>query len=387
MHNSKKKFPLLFPIVCFWVIQLFFLPVALFSADNDYRFAPFRWNGLHIDAKAGMDYYYIDPGQLMPESGAVKLESQPFYYYDLRAGINLNFFGFSFRFKDNIEGSNFDDSFINQDESSLIQKKQKSREKVINLIGYLTPLQYKGKYNIGIYTDAYIRTFQTGLSLEQSLPYTDRSGTRVLQPDQDYTINMFYESYAAGMVYSLDKYYGNFRYLFRAALGYRFTEINAPHFLQEENSLETISSRRHSVFLISETNLRRIIMKSEANFGISRFTRPNGEEIEFYGTQTMYFSGITDTLSYKPNRILNISAYVGASGFAPLIQQTAPSIALSIGFSAYQYYKYIYQQNLTPMFGSVVQIAQYLLIRSMNKKMILYEDIIVGAQAGLRIDL
>lgn len=199
-------------------------------------------------------------------------------------------------------------------------------------------------------------------------------------------VNMFEETYSLGIIFRKVTPYALSRYSYQNGLGYRYTRIDAPHYVVEDLSLETISSERHSGFIMSKTRYNKIEFGMEGNFGKAVFTRPAGDQISFYGTSDFFYMNFSDNITYHMADYLALSAYVSNSGYAPIFSSTIPSIATSLGINLASYLYYVFYRETTPILGSVISLLQYYLIYKTDPGLIFYHDFSVGVQAGIKLD-
>lgn len=350
-----------------------------------------------IKAKAGMDYFYFDPGKLMPENEKVSIKTYPFYYYDCKVGIDLNVLGIDFRLKNSLldnkmRGNNLNEEYKNKEDTLDKEEKAKTKEKVMNLVGYLTPFKLKlGKeYLVGLYGKGEYRLFQTEVQIEEPITFLDKTKSITLSPEDINLINIFQESYTLGVAFSR----GHFKFAF----GYKYWRTDAPHYIEDDNQIETVSSKTHSVYAYVDTsgfwNMRTTC---ESTYGITRFIRPNGERVHYILTQevsgethtlvdtdTFYRSSVKNKYQFTFYNHITIGFYLGFSGIIPLYRESVPGISLSLLAQGWLYHQAITKGG-APMFQAPVELLfNYYLFKKMYGD-VFYSEILAGAKAGIKI--
>lgn len=354
----------------------------------------FVWRLPSLSARAGMDYFYIDPGYLLPEDRQVQIKSHPFYYYDIKAGIRFNFIGFDARLKNSIldlGGDNLNENYVNREDITSKEEEAKTRERVLNLVGFFTPFRIRTgeRYSVGLYANGEYRLFQTEVDVEIPTTFRDRSTTVTLNPGETNLVNMFTQAYTIGLVFSREAY--------KIAFGYRYIQIDAPHFVKDANAVETITSKTHSVYVYNESKRGNYRFTCEGTYGLSRFNRPDGTAVEHIyeyeetstgyeprSTRRFYRSQVRNTYGVVMWGHVTFGLYLGYSGYVPVYDQTMPAIAVSLAAQAYSFYK-----SHSYGFVSVLQapaeiLTSYYLVKKMQGD-VFYSEIMAGLQAGISI--
>ncbi len=340
-----------------------------------------------INVKTGVDYFYIDTGKVIPENNDISITTQPYTYYDLSIGVDFDIVGFDFRLKNSFHGDNISDNYINKEDTVEKSEEAENRERLFSFIGFFNPLQYGRNTQYGLYFGTSFRIFQASAKISNDINFTDSSGTTLLTTGENYTINLFQSSYAIGFMKRIKKSYYDYMW----AIGYKYNQIDSPHYVEASNAIETISAIRNSIFIILETKTRTSRYTSETNYGINQFERPNGQLISYNvlglgdtgigSIEDFYFSSVKNSYEFKFSEIVNFQFYLGYSGYVPITSSTSWVILGSMGTELYFYYRAI-NSNTMAYFQPVVQILQYLI----NKKNTFYADIMLGGQIGIRID-
>lgn len=357
--------------------------------EKEVHLSSFLFNELSLEGKAGIDYFYIDPGVLMPKNKEIEINSNPYLYYDIKLKADLNFLGFDFRFKNTFKGDNYKDNYVNKQTTMENVKDAETRERLFNIVGYLSPIAYGNNRTMGIYAFGEYRVFQTEAKIKTAIPFKDKNSSKMLDPNEENLISMFYENYAIGPYFTKPSRGGTFKYTF----GYKYGYMEAPQYITADNAIETISSTRHSAFIYTEwESQNKLKLTAESNYGITTFKKPNGEKITFTfpnvknATADQFFlSSVKNTYSYQLNDYVLLQGNIGYSGYFPLMEQYYSSIAIMMAAEAYLY-KQAFDMDSVPWLQAIAQIlTSYLLVKAMDKD-VFYSEIILGAQVGIKID-
>ncbi|PKL14895.1 MAG: hypothetical protein CVV50_02010, partial [Spirochaetae bacterium HGW-Spirochaetae-6] len=286
---------------------------------GDNNITSFGYKGLFIAGKIGMDYLYIDPGLLIPENNSVKIANNPYLYYYLNFGIDFHFFDLDFRFKDSFSGDNFSENYINKQDTISQTEEAKSRERYLNLIGFVMPFTYSN-IRYGIYLSGSFRLFQAEIDISETTTFTDTKESISLDPADTHIVNIFHASYSFGL--SLQNHARYFKY--KAAAGFQHTSIDAPYFIQASDTIETVSAQRNGLFILADQEYSSMRFTTNSFYGIARFQRPSGEYIQYnalgvdgddnFGTTFFYVSSVQNTYEYKWSPNVSLSGYLGYSG-------------------------------------------------------------------------
>ncbi len=348
----------------------------------------FIWNFPYISARAGVDYYYIDPGYLLPKNENVTINTYPLYYYDLRTGLRFNFFGFDLRVKNSLEQTSLKDDYLNREDIASREEEAKTRERLLSLVGFFTPFKFRtgSQYSIGLYTNSEYRLFQTEVVVSQPTVFKDRTQTITLNPGEQNLVNMFQQSYTIGLVLAKTDY--------KVAFGYRYTQIDAPLYVREDDAVEMISSKTHSGYIYVESKYRGLRFACEGTYGLSRFEKPDGETVHYIydysrnqqqvavDTDLFYRSQVRNTYSMTFYNHLTIGAYLGYSGYIPVYNQSMSTIAISLAAQAFGYYETIANNGVAILQTPAEILASYYLVKRMQGD-VFYGEIMAGIQAGI----
>ncbi|MCP4129427.1 MAG: hypothetical protein GY754_00285, partial [bacterium] len=346
---------------------------------SKFDISKFLFNRFFIDVRAGVDYFYIDPGLLIPKDGKVAINSKPYLYYHASAGLDFNFIGVDLKLKNNFEIDNFSDDYLNKDDTVLRESESRTRERILTMIGYLTPFNYNNEFNFGVYFDGEFRMLQAGITVNEAIDFTDRTTTITLDPGKTHIMNVFFDTYAGGLMLARNR--GRLKY--KAAVGYKYSQTDSPHYMKESNTIETISSKRHAMFVHTDWEHSWLHFVTTSVYGFASFEKPDGSTVDFYGNKSFYYSSVKNFFGFTFFDHITLSAYLGYAGYAPFISQTAPWIALAVGAELF-FYQYYIRQYVAPSFQAVLQLLYYFALRASNN--ILYAEIVAGAQVGVRID-
>ncbi|OHD13380.1 MAG: hypothetical protein A2Y41_11290 [Spirochaetes bacterium GWB1_36_13] len=348
-----------------------------------------KWYSLiqfSMEAKGGVDYFYLDTGTLFPKNDQIKITTDPFYYLDLKMRLHFNSFGLDLYFKNSFHEDSLKDNYLNRADTLLEKEKSKTRERILNLGSYLIPSGILGN-SYGIYLDSEFRMFQAEVSVLQPTLFVDKTGSQTLNPGDANLINMFYQNYSIGFMISESNSY-------RAAFGYQYSQLDAPHYISVDQSVQTVSSKRDSLFVFAEMgNPKNFYISSKSIWGLLKFEKPDGQNIQYkalgytqnslFDTDTFYYSSVKNTFSLGMSDHIALSGYLGYSGYTPINMVTAPALALSAAIELYTYYHYI-KLSLVPYFQPIFQLLFYYYYR--QKNMNFYSDISLGVQIGIQLD-
>ncbi len=362
--------------------------------ESAVKLNPFRWQWPTISAKAGMDYFKVDPGLLMPESDRVQIKTYPFYYYDCKLGLRFDFIGADVRVKNSLldnkfKGNNINQEYKNREDMTSKEEKAKTREKVINYIGYLTPLRIKigTQYKVGIYVNGEYRVFQTEVKVKEPTVFQDKTKSITLLPEEKNLINMFQEAYTGGIVFSKEYY--------KIAFGYRHLRLDAPHYIEADKRIWTITSKSHAGYVYLESKRRSWKLSGEGTYGMTKFTKPDGDTVRFIyayegtgvnktpkDTEKFYRSQSRNSYGLTFFNHLTIGAYLGYSGLLPIYSDTVPSIGLSLAAQAFSYGYSMYYNGI-PLQAPMDILFSYYFFKKQNND-VFYGEISAGLQAGIK---
>jgi len=339
-----------------------------------------------LEAKGGADYFYLDTGTLFPKNDQIKITTDPFYYLDLKMRLHFNSFGIDLYFKNSFHQDSLKDNYLNKADTLLEKDKSKTRERILNLGSYLIPAGLLSD-TYGIYLDSEFRMFQANVDVLLPTLFVDKTGSQTLNPGDANLINMFYQNYSIGILLSKNNF-------FKAAFGYQYSQLDAPHYILGDQSVQTVSSKRNSLFILAEMgNPKTFYVSSKSIWGLLKFEKPDGQNIQYkalgytqnslFDTDTFYYTNVKNTFGLGVSNYMTLSGYLGYSGYTPINMITAPALALSAAIELYFYYHYI-KLSLVPYFQPVFQLLFYYYYK--QKNMNFYSDISLGIQFGIQLD-
>jgi len=340
----------------------------------------------YVNVRAGVDYFYIDPGTFMPKSDDIEIKSQPFYYFDAKLGWDFRFVGLGARLKSSFSSDSLKDDPLNKEDSVESAKESKTRERIFNMTGTVTPF-VEGDTRRGIFAQGEFRLFQTKLTVDSSsVDYIDKTSTQPLSPDQDYYVNMFQRTYSAGFLITRPWYY--------FAVGYGYNKLYAPFWIAQDAAVEAVTAQTHSLFLSTAGKMGGLTMECEASYGIARFRKPNGETVamEFAyrsdgktaKANSLYRDNIINRYIYNFTDNLYLSGHLGYSGYIPIHSAMTFNLAIAALNQTYLWGMAITQDAIPALQAPANILFNYLVYKWSGNK-VLYADILAGIEAGIRI--
>ncbi len=337
-----------------------------------------------IEVKTGVDYFYIDPGSFLPESESIEIESLPFYYFDAKLGWDFRVFSLGVKIKNTFHADSLKDDYLNQDDGLEESDGDRTRERILNMLGGITPFG-DNAYRWGFYGQVEYRLFQTRVTVDDPTDYISGSTTTVLSTDEEYYINMYMKSYYFGLEF-VDSY-SSF------AVGYYYNKTSTPLFVLGDSAIEDVTSENHSVFFNKKNLYNQWTFECEAEYGFTRFTNPDGDiiKVNFYydaaSTKTaradfFYRDNIKNGYYYYFGDYVYLGGYLGYSGYMPWDTTMSLNLGSAVLSQVYLWWQVISTNGIPLLQAPVNLLFNYGLMKLMDVDPF-YADISIGLQAGV----
>lgn len=355
-----------------------------------------------VFARAGAEYNNFDPGLLLPENRGINIAPRPYYYFDGTIGWDLAPLGINARFKNSFHRDNLSESYLNREDTVESREEHRTRERILGLLGRVTPFEMNSYERFGLYGEGQMRLFQTEITVDNPVMYRSDSESFQLLPGEEYVVNVIQRSYSAGLVvtskkrYDISNIFGGKLASMEFMLGYRYYDMNAPFFVQQDNNIQSITSKTHGGFFKGRFRWPSFEIEAESFIGRTKFTNPDGRAVGYewvyneqgdsasISTFMRFYSRNVYTYSFARNAFVGIS--IECSSFTPIHRQAAfPNISLSVMWLGF-WWEALINPNEAWILGAAAPVnllSSYYLPKAMDQDT-LYAEMSFGLNAGIR---